>query len=804
MAKDLIIVESPAKTRTLAGFLGKSYDIHASMGHVRDLPKKKLSVDIEHGFEPSYEIIPERKDVIAKLRQAAKQSRNVYLASDPDREGEAIAWHLKEALGLENVRRIEFNEITRRAVLEALEHPREINGDRVNAQQARRVLDRLVGYKISPLLWKKVQKNLSAGRVQSVAVRLIVDREREIAAFDSQEYWSITARLTPAGQSVPFLAKLAQIDGKKAEIGDRERAGAILESLGYQLTEKEGEFGAERRPGASDLPWQVSEVTRKQQRRNPPAPFITSTLQQEAARKLGFSSRRTMQVAQQLYEGIDLGGEGHVGLITYMRTDSVNVSQDAQAEAREYITRQWGENYLPATPRKYKASKAAQEAHEAIRPTSVQRHPDQLKNHLERDQHRLYTLIWQRFLASQMESALYDVTTVDIPVLNLLFRATGRVMRFDGYMVLYIEGRDEEPEEEEGRRLPDLAQGDRLDLLGLLPGQHFTEPPPRYTEATLVKAMEERGIGRPSTYAQIISTIQDRSYVTLEEKRFRPTDLGCVVTDQLVRHFPKILNVDFTAEVEQELDDIASGERDWVQVLNEFYGPFVEALSAAEEQMERVKPQAEPSDEICPECGSPMLIRTGRSGRFLGCSAFPRCKKTMPLPEENAPAENGNGAAATEEPQPDCPKCGKPMQRRQGRFGEFFGCTGYPECKTIVDPKRGGPKETGIPCPTGCGGEVQEKRSRRGIVFYGCGRYPDCTFTTWDKPTDQKCETCGYPMGERNYRGRNLGMRCCNEACPTNPPREAKENGAKAPAKKRAGTAKKSTASRAGARKKAS
>jgi DNA topoisomerase-1 len=695
MPKDLIIVESPAKTKTLSQFLGGSYQVMASMGHVRDLPKSKLGVDVEQGFEPSYTVIPERKQILAQLKKAAKESRAVYLASDPDREGEAIAWHLMEALGLKTARRIQFNEITQRAVQEALRNPRELNVQRVDAQQARRVLDRLVGYKISPLLWKKVQKNLSAGRVQSVAVRLIVDREREIGAFVPVEYWSITARLTPFEKEFPFNAKLIERAGKKIELKNEADTNQVLADL------KGGQ-------------WKVAGIKKREQRRQPAAPFITSTLQQEAARKLGFSSKRTMMAAQQLYEGVELGGQGHVGLITYMRTDSVHISQEAQAEAREFIEKTYGKEYVPAAPRQYKSKKGAQEAHEAIRPTSVLRRPDSVREFLSPEQYRLYNLIWQRFLASQMEAAVLDVTSVDIAVNGYTFRATGSVVKFQGFMVLYTEGRDEPnpDEEDEKAPLPPLTVDQLLKLLQLLPKQHFTEPPPRYTEATLVKALEERGIGRPSTYASIISTILDRTYVKLEEKRFFPTELGSVVNDLLVKHFPRILDVQFTAYVEEELDDIAEGERNWVEVLKEFYGPFEEALGAAEQQMERVKREPVVTDQVCPKCGKPMLLR-------------------------------------------------------QGRFGEFLGCSGYPECKTIVDPKRTEPKELGVPCPTGCGGELTEKRSRRGKIFYGCNRYPDCSFAAWDKPTDKTCETCGYPMGERNFRGRVTGLRCLNKECPT-------------------------------------
>lgn len=787
--KDLIIVESPAKTRTLSSFLQGAYEIRASMGHVRDLPKSKLGVDPERDFEPTYVAIPERKNVIAELKKAAKDSRNVYLASDPDREGEAIAWHLAEVLDVPNIRRIEFNEITKRAVQDALQHPRTINVNRVNAQQARRVLDRLVGYKLSPLLWKKIQKNLSAGRVQSVAVRLVVEREREIQAFASEEYWSVTAQLTPEGKEFPFDAKLAQIAGKKAELKSREETDAVLGRLGYRTEQgQDGRWSAVRDASGngSQPEWKVTDVRKREQKRNPAPPFITSTLQQEAARKLGFSAKRTMQTAQQLYEGIDLRGEGHVGLITYMRTDSVAVSQEAQAEARQYIGQKYGEQFMPPTPRQYKAREGAQEAHEAIRPTSVFRTPDQVKEYLSSDQFRLYQLIWQRFLASQMAPAVYDVTSVDIQVLDMLFRATGRIVKFEGFMALYTEGRDDrsaqeqEEDAEEGRRLPQLTAGQLLRLLKLLAGQHFTEPPPRYTEATLVRALEERGIGRPSTYAQILSTILDRTYVVLEEKRFKPTDLGCVVNDQLVRHFPEVVSQDFTAEIEQHLDDIAAGERPWVDVLREFYEPFERDLARAETEMERVKPQAQPTDIPCPQCGRNMVIRDSRYGKFLGCSGFPECKHTMQLPAENAPAaagENGADPFVAEETM-SCPNCAKPMQKRQGRYGEFWGCTGYPECKTIVDPKKKDQAppdpDFSMPCPRpGCGGTVTARRSRFGKVFYGCSNYsakPKCDYVAWSRPLpDQQCPTCGYPMAENTYRGQNKGLRCTNAACPSNP-----------------------------------
>jgi len=808
-AKDLIIVESPAKTKTLSSFLGGNYEIRASMGHVRDLPKSKLGVDPEHSFEPSYTVIPERRSIIADLKKAAKSCRNVYLASDPDREGEAIAWHLAEVLEVPDAQRIEFNEITARAVQEALLHPRSINVDRVNAQQARRVLDRLVGYKISPLLWKKVQKNLSAGRVQSVAVRLVVEREREIAAFISTEYWSVGARLTPQGASFPFDAKLAQIGGKKAELGNREETEGVLGRLGYGLREREdGKWEAFAVRG-SGPEWKVTDVRRREQKKNPSPPFITSTLQQEAARKLGFSARRTMQTAQQLYEGVELGEHGHVGLITYMRTDSVAVSQDAQTESRSYIQQRFGAEFMPAAPRQYKARKGAQEAHEAIRPTSVFRTPDQMKEHLSSDQFRLYQLIWLRFMASQMAAAVFDVTTVDIGVLDMLFRATGRVVKFEGFMVLYTEGRDdrtvEEQEEdaEEGRRIPDLSPGRLLELLGLSPGQHFTEPPPRFTEATLVRALEEKGIGRPSTYAQILSTIIERNYVTLEEKRFRPTDLGCVVNDQLVRHFPGVVSADFTAEIEQHLDDIAEGERGWVEVLHEFYDPFQEALARAETEMERIKPEAEPTDIPCPECGKPMFIRSSRYGKFLGCSGFPECRHTMQLaPDGSVPNADGSTAEGEAPETMECPNCGKPMQQRKGRFGDFWGCTGYPDCKTIVDPKKKDlpppDPDFSMPCPrAACDGTVTAKRSHRGTIFYGCSNYsskPKCEYVAWSRPQpEHPCEVCGFPKAEKVYRGNSQGLKCTNADCSTNAGADGKKPAKKPAAKK---TATKTTAAK--------
>ncbi|MHB0913066.1 MAG: type I DNA topoisomerase [Armatimonadota bacterium] len=773
MAKSLIVVESPAKTKTLKNFLGEKYKIEASMGHVRDLPKTRLGVDVNEGFKPSYTAIAERKDVLARLKEAAKKADEVYLATDPDREGEAIAWHLEQALKLKDAKRITFNEITKGAVTEALAHPRKINDHLVDAQQARRVLDRLVGYKISPLLWSRVKKGLSAGRVQSVAVRLICDREREILAFVPEEYWSITAKLAKLGDEKFFSAKLFAKGKEKIKPTCGEEAEAVLRDL----------------QGAT---YAVSEIKEREQKRNPAAPFITSTLQQEASRKLGFSNKKTMSVAQQLYEGIDLGSKGSVGLITYMRTDSTRLAGEAIGQAREYILSQYGKEYLPPSPRQYKSKKSAQDAHEAIRPTSTAHSPDSVKQYLSRDQERLYRLIWQRFLACQMASALFSVVTVDISASEYTFRATGSTMQFPGFTILYTEGKDTS-EEEENETLPKLSKDEVLKLLDLLPKQHFTEPPPRYTEATLVKALEERGIGRPSTYASIISTVIDRKYVVLAERKFSPTELGFTVTDLLVKHFPEIMDVEFTAGVETKLDDIEEGGTEWVKVLADFWSGFEKALEEAKSTMESVKTPPQETGEVCPNCGKPLLLRESRFGRFVGCSGYPECKTVIqmnlgdacPVPDcggelveykgprgghvyrcSNHPnceftarpkVEGSGEEIETGEP---CPKCGKPLVRRMGRYGEFVGCSGYPKCKTIISE----PKTVGVDCPQ-CGGKIVEKRSRRGIVFYGCEKYPDCKFTSWDKPLDRKCPKCKSMLVEKQWRGQSQGVKCSSEGC---------------------------------------
>jgi len=731
MAKKLIIVESPAKTKTLKSFLGSDYQIEASMGHVRDLPEKKLSIDIEHDFAPTYVIIPERKDIVAKLKTAASNASEVYLASDPDREGEAISWHLQEALGLVNPRRIQFNEITKSAVQAALTNFRAIDMDRVNAQQARRELDRIVGYRISPLLSKKVRPRLSAGRVQSVAVRLISDREREILAFNPVEYWSITATLTPDLAKNKFDAALFERDGKKLEISNQATADQILSDL----------------DGSS---YTVKSIKRSEKRRNPAAPFITSTLQQEASRKLGFNAKTTMRVAQQLYEGVEIPGEGHVGLITYMRTDSTRIADEAQQAAKQLIIQTYGPKYAPTATKQYKKAGAAQDAHEAIRPSDVNRLPEKIVEALTRDQERLYKLIWQRFVASQMSPAVFDVVSVDISARNYTFRATGSTMKFDGFLRVYREGKDDpnKVEDEEKQPLPPLTEAQILKLLALTPKQHFTEPPPRFTEATLVKALEEKGIGRPSTYASIIATIQERLYVELIEKKFRPTELGLTVNDLLVKHFPGIMDVAFTAGMETQLDGVAEGKEDWVQMMRRWYDPFAASVKKAGTEMESLKVPPRDAGQDCPTCGKPMVIRESRYGEFISCSDYPKCK-TIVRPE----AEVSEG---------ECPKCGKPMLARVGRFGKFIACTDYPECKTT---KQVSAVKVDVPCPK-CGGEIVQKRSKKGATFFGCSTYPNCDFVAWGKPVGRNCPKCDSILVENTFRGgRVAGIKCHNSEC---------------------------------------
>ncbi|NLM45374.1 MAG: type I DNA topoisomerase [Firmicutes bacterium] len=664
MADYLVVVESPTKAKTIKKYLGRRFRVTASLGHVIDLPKSQLGIDIENNFTPKYITIRGKGEILKALRKEAQNAKKVLLATDPDREGEAISWHLAHALGIGENKpcRVEFHEITESAVKEAFKKPRPIDLNRVNAQQARRVLDRLVGYKISPLLWKKVKKGLSAGRVQSVALRLIVEREDEIAAFVPQEYWTLEAQL--AVSDVEIKARYHGYNGKKSVPATEAEVRAVMEAVA----------GSEFR---------VAEVSKKERRRKAAAPFTTSSLQQEAARKLGFTARKTMQIAQQLYEGLQLGPDGVVGLITYMRTDAVRVSPVAVQEARAYIAEEFGKAYLPANPPVYKAKKGAQEAHEAIRPTSVLRTPSAVRQYLTRDQLRLYKLIWERFLASQMSAAVYDTVTAKITAGKYEFRASGSQLKFDGFMKLYTEGNDGEEQEEEAL-LPDLAAGELLALKQLLPEQHFTQPPPPYSEAMLVRALEEKGIGRPSTYAPIIETLQTRGYVVRENKVFRATELGRVVLEQLLEFFPEILDVDFTAQMELELDRIAAGELDWVEVIRKFYDSFVVSLRAAEEKMEKVVLAPEESDETCPNCGRRLVYKMGRYGKFLACPGFPECRYAKPIVKTLAV---------------DCPECGRPLV---------------------------------------------ERRTKRGKKFYGCSSYPACNFTTWDEPQAEKCPYCGY------------------------------------------------------------
>src|SRR5262252_1094824 len=799
MAKALVVVESPAKAKTINKYLGKDYKVVASMGHVRDLPKSKLGVDVDEGFEPSYEVIASRKKVLTELKAEAKKSSDIYIATDPDREGEAIGWHLAEELGRENkkkIRRLMFNEITKRGVLSALEHPTQIDKKLVDAQQARRVLDRLVGYKISPLLWDKVRRGLSAGRVQSVALKLVCDREREILAFVPEEYWNITARL--AGPVPPeFDAKLLKKNGQNVKVGNETESNAILADL-------------------KKAKWVVESVTTKERKKNAVPPFITSKLQQASR----FPVKKTMMIAQQLYEGVELPGEGAVGLITYMRTDSTRVSEQALGEVRQFITGAYGTDYVPEKPNIFRAKSDAQDAHEAIRPTSMQYAPDEVRAHLTHDQYYLYKLIWNRFVASQMPPATFDDTTVDINADQYLFRVKGSVPKFAGWLAVYNQPAAPTPDvenvapgpdartaedDEESSVLPALAKGDVLSLRELKPEQKFTQPPPRYTEATLVKALEENGIGRPSTYASIITVIQAREYVNKIDGKFKPTFLGMMLVQKLLSPaFDDILDVNYTRELEEDLDKIESGTSDYESTLSEFYKKFKKDLKRAEKDMPNMKEGYEPDPPVaCDKCGKPMVIKAGKFGLFLACSGYPDCENTREL-ETPEPGAEG-------EIEETCENCGKPMVVKRGRFGQFLACTGYPECKTtrkiiatkqgltaakpdqILDekcPKCGSnlvvkqgrfgeftactsypsckyvkQKTTGVLCPKD-GGDIVERKSRRGKVFYGCANYPDCDFTLWNKPVAEKCPDCGAPfLVEKITKKHGRQLVCNNENC---------------------------------------
>lgn len=736
MATNLLIVESPAKAKTLEKYLGKQFKVLASYGHVRDLVPKQGAVDPENHFKMKYQPIEKNEKHVDSIIKQLEKADTLYLASDPDREGEAIAWHLFEMLRerhlltKKTVHRVVFNQITKNAVLEAIEHPRELSTDLVNAQQARRALDYLVGFNLSPLLWKKVRRGLSAGRVQSPALAMIVKRELEIEAFVAQEYWSINALLKE--KKSEFKAKLVLLKNEK------------LEQFSITTAKQAEEIKTELEKAANGM-LVVEKLEKKQRKRNPTAPFITSTLQQEAARKIGFSAQRTMRIAQQLYEGIDIGS-GATGLITYMRTDSVTLAQEALTEIRDLIQERYGKENLPDEPRMYKTrAKNAQEAHEAIRPTSVHNIPDTIKSFLSPDQYKLYSLIWKRTVASQMESALIDTLVVHLRcgTPDTLFKTTGSTVVKPGFLAVYEEGIDdnkktEEEEDESSAVLPPLKEGQEITLREIVDTQHFTEPPPRYSEATLVKALEEYGIGRPSTYASIISTLQTREYAELDNKRFKPTDVGRIVNKFLTDYFAVYIDYGFTAKLEDELDAIARGEKEWVPLLTEFWAPFKTQVTLIDETIKRSDVTHESLDEACPKCSKPLSIRLGKRGRFIGCSGYPECDYTRNVDEtaETATTEIVEGR--------DCPECQSALQIRNGRYGKFIGCTAYPKCKHIEPLEK--PADTGVTCPECHEGTMLQRRSRYGKIFFSCGRYPKCTYAVWNTPVAEQCAKCAWPI----------------------------------------------------------
>jgi DNA topoisomerase-1 len=739
VGKSLVIVESPAKAKTVNHYLGDDYIVKASMGHVCDLPKKKLGVDVEADFRPTYQIIPEKKKVVVELKRAAKTSDRVILAADPDREGEAISWHISELIKDDNphVSRAIFHEITKEGVEEAFKFLGEIDRRKLEAQQTRRILDRLVGYLISPLLWKKIGKGLSAGRVQSVALRLVCEREKEIRAFVPQEYWTITAQLE-AEAPPAFKASLAKIDGKKAKVKSGDQAQAVVRDC-------------------EKTPFVLEDVKVQEKRRHPGPPYITSTVQQDAFRILRFPVRKTMFIAQKLYEGLEIGALGQTGLITYMRTDSVRISEGAQVAARKYIEQAYSPAHVPPKPNVFKNAKKAQDAHEAIRPAHFDLPPDKVKSYLKKEEFDLYRMIWNRFIASQMASAVIEETEFDIAVRPAAgtnetpakatvygFKAKGEVVKFDGFLAAYPNGNGDKD------LLPKAQAGETLKLLGLEPKQKFTEPPPRYTEGTLVKELESRGIGRPSTYAPIIATLQDRTYVVKEKGKFIPTDLGMYVTDFLVKYFVELMDYKFTAHMEEELDEIGDGEQKGADSLREYYGLLDKYLKAGQES-EGVKRTGIPLDEKCPECGSPLVIKDGRFGRFKACSGYPKCKfRESLVKKESRPLDE------------KCPECGSPLVQKFGKFGPFVACSNYPKCKYIKKEKT----ETGVDCPLGCGGRILRRKTRRGRYFYGCSNYPKCKFATWDEPVDRPCPSCGqkFLLKKNVLRGEPY-LHCWNEKC---------------------------------------
>jgi len=807
MAKSLVIVESPAKAKTIGKYLGSDFIVKASLGHVKDLPKKDLAVDVDHDFTPRYEVIEGKKKLIAELKQAAKGVDSIYLAADPDREGEAICWHLKEELepakaGKPAIFRVMFNEITAAAVKKAFEKPLTVNVHLVEAQQARRVLDRLVGYKISPLLWDKVRRGLSAGRVQTVAVRVIVEREREIRAFQKAEYWTIDAALN-AKKNPVLSARLFKRNDVTPEITNEATATEIVTDL-------------------ADAAYVVKSVATKEKKRNPVPPFITSTLQQESSRKLRFSVKRTMMLAQGLYEGKEVGSEGSVGLITYMRTDSTRVSDDAITEVRAFVTERYGANFIPAAANVYKTKKDAQDAHEAVRPTSVLRTPESLEGVLAEDELKLYRLIWMRFIASQMNPALLDQTTIDINAAGKsgtshIFRATGSVLKFEGFLKVYEEGKDAKDEDDDDlkHKLPAVTEGEVLRFKEILPEQHFTEPPPRYNEATLVKKLEADGVGRPSTYASILSTIQDREYVKKEGGKFVPTELGMVVCDLLLESFNDLFDVKYTARMEEELDDIEDGKVEWRVAMGEFYGRFSKDLEHAERHMTDIKRMEKPTDFVCEKCGKPMVIKWGKHGSFIACTGYPECTNTRELTVDLPDVDTSGANLGEQDEQEYCENCGRPMVLKKGRFGTFYACSGYPECKTTKqlggEQRKDVPleekcpscdsnlvqkfgrygefvacsnyptckfvkqKTIGVACPNCTEGEIVERRSKRGRTFYGCNRYPECDFVAWGKPLQEKCPECGSAYMIEKFLKAGPMAQCPNAECKYKHPIEVTE-----------------------------
>ena len=760
--KNLVIVESPAKAKTIEKYLGKDYEVLASYGHVRDLIPKEGAVDPANDFSMKYQTIERNDKHVKAIVSKLKNADNLMLATDPDREGEAISWHLLELLKNrkklkdKGIYRVVFNEITKKAVKHAVDNPREISMDLVNAQQARRALDYLVGFNLSPLLWKKIRRGLSAGRVQSPALRMIVEREEEIEAFKPREYWTIKAQSKKDKQE--FAAKLTRFGGEKIEqfsITDESRASEVEQAL----------------LGAANGLLDVIKVSKKQRKRNPAPPFTTSTLQQEAARKLGFTAQRTMRIAQQLYEGIEIG-DGNTGLITYMRTDSVNLSDEAVSELRDFIAKKYGKDQLPDAVRTFKTkSKNAQEAHEAIRPTSAAREPVKIAQFLNKDQQKLYDLIWKRTVACQMIHATMHTVAADLAAgtEDNIFRANGSTIANPGFIQVYQEGRDDvKPDDDKDEKmLPELVEGEKIDLVAVIPEQHFTEPPPRYSEASLVKALEEHGIGRPSTYASIISTLQDRDYVELEQKRFYPTDVGRIVNKFLTNYFTKYVDYDFTANLEDELDAVSRGEEEWIPLLRNFWQPFKDQIDHTQENVQRSDVTQEKIDEKCPKCEGQLSIRLGRNGRFIGCTNYPECDYTRNLNDDgssNEPEQVGR----------DCPKCGKPLIFKQGRYGKFIGCSGYPDCKHIEPLEK--PTDTGVTCPKCNEGTIMKRKSRRGKIFYSCSGYPKCDYAIWNEPVAEPCPSCAWPiLTIKTTKRRGTEKVCPQQDCSFAEPYEVPE-----------------------------